>query len=85
MHTAVSANGDWFIHTLGVAVLVAATIAAIIYSHNFFLGYDKKEYGRELTFYILMTILVGALGIAIVAHWPPSDDLDDAALQIFSA
>lgn len=70
----------WVIHTMGVAVLMAAALAAIIYSHKFFLGYEKKEYGRELTFYILTTILMAALGIAVVAHWPSSDgDFDDSS------
>jgi hypothetical protein len=66
--------GAWFIHTIGVALLMAAALAAIIYSHKFFLGYDRKEYGREVTFYILMTILTAALGIIVVSHWPYSDD-----------
>jgi hypothetical protein len=64
----------WFIHTVAVAVLMAASMAAIIFSHKFFLGYGKKEYGRELTFYIVMTILVAAIGIALIAHSPPRDD-----------
>lgn len=70
----------WFIHTLGVGVLVVASMAAIIYSHKFFLGYDKKEYGRELTFYIVMTALVAAIGILVVANAPPSDnEFDDSS------
>lgn len=64
----------WFFHTMAVALLMAASMAAIIFSHKFFLGYNKEDYGRELTFYILMTILVAALGILVVAHWPASDD-----------
>jgi hypothetical protein len=70
----------WLIHTFGVGILGAAAAAAIIYSHKFFLGYDKKEYGHELFFYIIMTILVAALGIALVAHWPSSDDFDESVL-----
>jgi hypothetical protein len=44
-----------------------------------FSGVRQKEYGRELTFYVLMTILVGALGIAFIALSPPSDDFDDSS------
>jgi hypothetical protein len=70
----------WFFHTIAVVMLMAASLAAIIYTHNFFLRYEKKEVGREVIFYILMTILVAALGIAIVAHWPSSgDDFDDSS------
>lgn len=69
----------WFIHTMGVALLMGVSLAAIIYSHKFFLGYDRKDYGRELTFYIVMTILVTALGIAFIALRPPSDDFDDSS------
>jgi hypothetical protein len=70
----------WLFHIIAVVMLMAASLAAIIYTHNFFLGYAKKEYGREVTFYILMTILVAALGIAVVAHWPSSgDDFDDSS------
>jgi hypothetical protein len=71
--------GAWFVHTMGVAVLMAIAAAAIIYSHKFFLGYDKESYGRELTFYIVMTILVAAIGIAFIAHSPPRDDFDDSS------
>ncbi len=70
----------WFIHSMGVAVLGAVALAAIIYSHKFFLGYELKESSRQLTFYILMTILVAALGIAFLAHWHPSGDFDDSFL-----
>jgi hypothetical protein len=71
---------EWFFHTIGVALLMAVALAAIIYSHKFFLGYSKESYGRELTFYIVMTILVAAIGIAVVAHWPASDDdFDDSS------
>ena len=74
----------WFIHTMGVGLLAAVSAAAIILSHKFFLGYDKNDYGRELFFYVMMTILVGALGIAFVALKPPSDDYDDSsAIVVF--
>jgi MFS superfamily sulfate permease-like transporter len=72
----------WFIHTMALAVLIVAALAAIIFTHKFFLGYDKKDYGRDLTFYIVMTILVAALGIAIVANSPPRDDFDDSSASL---
>lgn len=74
---------EWFVHTMGVTLLIGVAFAAIIYSHKFFLGYDRKEHGRELTFYIVMTILAAALGIAVVANWPHSDDdFDDSSTFI---
>lgn len=75
----------WFIHTIGVTLLMAASMAAIIFSHKFFLGYDKKDYGRELTFYIMMTILACALSIAFLALRGPSDDLDDSSAIVMFA
>jgi hypothetical protein len=69
---------DWFIHTLGVGVLATAAAAAIIFSHTFFLGYVRKEYGRELFFYIVMTILIGALGIAVISLRLGSGNYDDS-------
>jgi hypothetical protein len=69
---------------MGVALLIGVALAAIIYSHKFFLGYSKESYGRELTFYIAMTILVAAIGIAMVVHWPASDDdIDDSSTFTF--
>ncbi len=73
---------SWLVHTLGVVLLTLVTVITIIWSHKFFLGYDKKEYDREMTFYIVITILVAALGIAFVANSPPRDDYDDASLII---
>jgi hypothetical protein len=75
----------WFIHTVGVALLIGVTLGSIIYSHKFFLGYDRKEYGGEVTFYVVMTILVAALGIALVALLPPSDDFDDSSYSFRKA
>lgn len=71
---------EWFVHTMGVVLLMGVAFAAIIYSHKFFLGYSKESYGRELTFYIVITILVASIGIVVVAHWPASDDdFDDSS------
>jgi hypothetical protein len=78
---------SWFIHTMGVVLLMGVALAAIIYSHKYFLGYDSKDNGREMTFYIQMTILVAALGIAFLALRGPSDDDydDSSAIVIFDA
>jgi hypothetical protein len=76
----------WFIHTMAVGLLMAISLAAIIYSHKFFLGYEKEEYSREITFYIVMTILVCALGIAFIALRGPSDDgFDDSSAIVMYA
>lgn len=40
----------WFFHTMAVAMLMVASLTAIICSHKFFLGYEKKEFGREVAF-----------------------------------
>ncbi len=75
----------WFIHTMGVALLMAASLAAIIFTHKFFRGYNKEDYS-EITFYVLMTILIGALGIAFLALRGPSDDYDDSsAYAVYAA
>ena len=66
----------WFFCTVGVGIFTAIALAAIIYTEKFFLGYDKKD-TRGLTFYIEMTVLVGALFIWFMAMtWSPSDDDD---------
>lgn len=79
--------GYWFVHTMGVILIMGIAFAAIIYTHKFFLGYERKESDRELTFYVLMTILVAALGIWVAAHWPHSDDEydDSCAFVVFAA
>jgi len=69
---------DWFIHTMGVGLLALVAIAAIIFTHKFFLGYESKEYGRELFFYIVMTILIGALGIAVISMRLVSGNYDES-------
>ena len=77
---------SWFVHTIGVVLLMGVSLAAIFFSHKFFRGYDCKQDARELMFYIVMTILVAALGIAFVANSPPRDDYDDlSAIVTFFA
>ncbi len=75
---------SWFVHTIAVVLLMGAGLAAIFFSHKFFRGYDCKQDARELMFYIVVTTLVAALGIAFVANSPPRDDYDDSsAIVIF--
>jgi hypothetical protein len=38
--------GAWLVHTMGVALLIGVALAAIIYSHKFFLGYSKESWPR---------------------------------------
>jgi hypothetical protein len=65
-----------FFCTVGVAIFTAIALAAIIYTQEFFLGYDKKD-TQGLTFYIEMPVLLGALFIWFMAMtWSPSDDDD---------
>ena len=63
----------WIVHTFGVLLLCGIALAAIIFTHKLFLGYNSKDRdGNELYFYIVMTILVGALSVAILAHYTPA-------------
>jgi hypothetical protein len=74
----------WFIHTIGLVLLTGVVLAAIVVSHRFFLGHQRPDYA-DVTFYILMTVLVGALGVVVLGHWAPSDDdYSLARLLLFS-
>jgi hypothetical protein len=68
----------WFACTMTVLLLCAGALAAIIYSHKFFLGYDWKEQlpSQALFFYILMTVLTVGVGIFFLTHYRPSPDDD---------
>jgi hypothetical protein len=71
---------SWFLHCLGVGVLVAAAVIAISWTHKFFLGRNLElKQGDELGFYIVMTVLVVALAIALLAKAQPLDD-DESSL-----
>ena len=66
----------WFVYSFAVMLFTGIALAAIIYTHKFFLGYDKTDM-QGITFYIVMTVLVGALFIWFIAmNWSPSDDDD---------
>jgi hypothetical protein len=64
--------GSWLIHTLGVAVLVAVVGGAIVGTHRFFLGSEHNGDHAKLTFYVVMTVLVSAICIAMIAKGAPS-------------
>jgi hypothetical protein len=65
----------WFVDTVGVAIFTAIALAAIIFSQKFFLGHNKEV--QDLSFYIVMTVLVGALFIGFIAMHRSSSDDDD--------
>jgi hypothetical protein len=71
---------SWVIHTVAVIVLMAIALVPILWFHKFFLGYEyegTKKKSEELSFYLLMTVLVASVCIFLVAHNVPMDDLDD--------
>jgi uncharacterized membrane-anchored protein YhcB (DUF1043 family) len=68
---------SWFIHTIGVMVLTVIVGVPILRFHKFFLGYQRKGFKDEiqdLTFNILMTVLVASICIFFVAHYVPTED-----------
>jgi hypothetical protein len=71
---------SWFIHAIGVSVFSAFAAAAIMGTHKFFLGEEWKGDVGEVVFYVVMTVLIGAFAIAVVANAPVSDE--DARLLL---
>jgi len=71
---------SWFIHTIAVAVLGFGVGVAAIGTHKFFVGTKWNENTDEFLFYFLITVVVAALAIAMIALHGPSDDYDDDAL-----
>src|SRR5215469_15548472 len=64
--------GSWLIHTLGVVVLVAVVGAATVATHRFFLGSEHNGDHATLTFYVVTTVLIGAISVAFIARGAPS-------------
>jgi hypothetical protein len=58
-------------------VFAAATIMG---THKFFLGDEWKGDNERVLFYVVMTVLVGAFAVTLVANAPEPDD-DDAMLS----
>jgi hypothetical protein len=65
---------SWFIHAIGVSVFSAFAAATIIGTHKFFLDDEWKGDVERVAFYAMMTVLVGAFAIAVVANAPEVDD-----------
>ncbi len=71
----------WVINTLAVGVFGALVAAAIAGTHKFFTGEERKEGMETLVFYVVMTVLLGALAVAAMANAVRSED-DDARLVL---
>jgi hypothetical protein len=65
---------SWFVHTFTVLLLGTIALAAIVSTHKFFLGQSMPDI-RGIFFYIVMTVLVGALStvpfvrLRCAGHW----------------
>jgi hypothetical protein len=70
--------GSWFIHTIALFFFIVIAAAIILRTQEFFVGTKPREdMSNELFFYLTMAVLVGAVSIYVIAHWPPSGDYDD--------
>jgi cytochrome bd-type quinol oxidase subunit 2 len=70
---------SWLIHYFAVLVLIAISYVFIITKASFFLGREKegKEItAEEATVYVSFVLLVLAILVFFVAHWPASDDYE---------
>jgi prolipoprotein diacylglyceryltransferase len=68
----------WLIHTMGLMLFIPIAGGIIFSTQKFFLGYKpQKEHTEEIIFYVMMTILIAAVSIYVVAHWPAGGDYDD--------
>jgi hypothetical protein len=62
--------------TLMVFMVIAS--AVILRTQEFFLCYKPKNgTDKEMPFYVVMTVLIAAVSIYLVAHWTPSGGNDD--------
>lgn len=74
---------SWFIHTIAVSLFSVFAAATLVGTHKFFLGDDYKGDNEDLVFYVVMTVLVGAFAIAVVANAPDVDDDAKLLLSLF--
>jgi hypothetical protein len=74
----------WFIHTIGVAIFSAVAGWLIMTTHKFFTGSEWKGDAEEVAFCVVMTVLAGAVALALVAHWPLSEFDDSSAFAILA-
>jgi uncharacterized membrane protein YeaQ/YmgE (transglycosylase-associated protein family) len=65
---------SWFIHTIGVGIFSAFAAATIMGTHTFFLGDEWKDDIERVVFYEVMTVLVGAFAVVLVANAPEPDE-----------
>jgi hypothetical protein len=69
---------NWFVHTIAVLLFMAFGGATILWRYEFFFG--KKpgfEAEHEIPVIVVITVLLGAIAIFVLAHWTPSvDDYD---------
>jgi hypothetical protein len=63
----------WFISTVGVLIASALAAGAIFMAHRFFLDEEYKGDHDKLFFYIVMTILVVAILLAVGSTGSPDD------------
>ena len=67
----------WFLHTIALFVFVIIAAVVILRTQEFFVGSKPSKdnhYYDEIFFYLTMAVLVAAVSIYVVAHWPPSGD-----------
>jgi hypothetical protein len=57
----------WFAHTLAILLFIAIALTAIFFTHKFFLEQEMQDI-KDMTFYIVMTVLVGALCIWVLGR-----------------
>lgn len=68
----------WFIHFIGIGIVVICAGASIMSFDKFWLGYKIEEKGwndrlEEITYYVLMTLLVISVIVIFGAHHIPND------------
>jgi hypothetical protein len=69
----------WFIHLAALGLFFAFAAATIIHFHKFWLGiafpYNTyKDGDKAVRIYILLTVLIATIGIAMVATAGPFED-----------
>jgi len=68
--------GWWLLHYLAVGLVAAVAYGCIKGTEKFFFGYESGEKGLgvdEALVYISVVILVAAVAVFFIAHWPASD------------
>jgi hypothetical protein len=73
--------GAWFIHSVALGLFTMFAAAAIFATQKFFVGSEWKRETEELAFYIVMTVLVGALAVGFMANYQPSGDDEYSSLN----